>query len=423
MLDAMSPNLISSRCKPRGSRALCLPGQLCCSERGAVEDVSLACLEPLQAVVREDFADDDGARDDHRRTLRLQAGNASPLLEWQRCQPLELLFDGGAREHVAVYAVGVVFDEPEVECRQRCDRARDANRATGLEIGKLRSGVRRAGLDVVFEALGQANATEVETRVEGDATGAAEHELGRTASDVHYQRVRLDGAAGGDAAKRQQRLVVSREQPGREAVAPLDLAQEGFAVLGVADGARRNGQRSLGAEALQLTAEVSEAVANAGDREGEKAPPLVDVLAQSRDLEPSRNLVDAAVDDVGDQQARGVRAEVYRRDACQSMKKRATRKTVWTSPTAPSSRRARVVARCRRATSRCSCVVFGSSAARRIWSAVDRSLSAADSASIRSSAGFPRRHARNPFASAQTPPATKQRTKTPRAIQTKAGTC
>ena len=155
MLDATSPNLISSRCRRRGSRALCLGGQLRCRERRAVEDVALARLEPVQAVARQHLADDDGAGDDHRRALRFEARHAAPLLERQRCQPLELLLDGRAREHVAVHAVGVVLDEPEVERRERRDRAGDADRAPRLEVGELRADVRRAGLDVVAEALGQ----------------------------------------------------------------------------------------------------------------------------------------------------------------------------------------------------------------------------------------------------------------------------
>ena len=118
-----------------------------------------------------------------------------------------------------------------------------------------------------------AHAAEVEARVEGDAVGPAEHELCRAAADVHDERVFLDRTSHGHSAKRQQRLVVPGEQLRREAVAPLDLAEKRLAVLGVADGARGDRERPLGAEALQLAAVVGEAVAYSGDREREQATP------------------------------------------------------------------------------------------------------------------------------------------------------
>ena len=65
-------------------------------------------------------------------------------------------------------------------------------------------------------------------------------------------------AAGSDASERQPRLLVAVEQPCREAVAPLDLAEERLAVLGVADGARRDRERALGAERLGLAAVLGE---------------------------------------------------------------------------------------------------------------------------------------------------------------------
>ena len=290
--------------------------------------------------------------------------------------------------------------------------------ATRLEVGERRADVRRAGVEVVAEPLGHAHAAEVEARVERDAVGASEHELRRAAADVDDERVLLDRAAGRHPAKRHQRLVVPGEQLCREAVAPLDLAEERLAVLGVADGARGDGERPLGAERLQLAAEVGEAVAHPRDGEGEEAAPPVDAFAEPRDHEPPRDLVYVAVDHVGDEQARGVRPEVDRRDARQGVKKRAKRYAVLAPWTPPKSTRTRATERWRRATSRWSCEVFGSSAARRRSSSVDRPLSDADASFIRRYAGRPCRQARSPLTSAQIEPATRHRRKTPSAIQT-----
>ena len=80
------------------------------------------------------------------------------------------------------------------------------------------------------------------SRLVAEAVG---DQLGRAAADVDDDRSRLERA---DAAQRHRRLLVAGEQAGREAVRPLDLAEERLAVLGVAHGARRDGERPLGAE-------------------------------------------------------------------------------------------------------------------------------------------------------------------------------
>src|SRR5215212_4287393 len=114
---------------------------------------------------------------------------------------------------------------------------------------------------------------------EGSAR-SADGELGRAATDVQHQRLVFKIARERDAPEGQPGFVVAREQSRLEAVAPLDLAEEGLAVLRVADGAGRERQRALGAERLGLAAEVGEDVANAGDRSGEQALALIDALAQ-----------------------------------------------------------------------------------------------------------------------------------------------
>ena len=100
----------------------------------------------------------------------------------------------------------------------------------------------------------------------------------------------------------------------REAVAPLDLAEERLAVLRVAHGARRDRERALGAERLGFAAVVGEHVPHARDRDGEQAASRVDAFAEAGDR-GRRASSRGAVLDVGDEQPGRVRAEVDRGDS------------------------------------------------------------------------------------------------------------
>src|SRR5581483_12420856 len=93
----------------------------------------------------------------------------------------------------------------------------------------------------------------------------------------------LAAAPRRDAAPCEQRLVVAAQEAGREAVAPLDLAEERLPVLRVAHGARRDRECALGTESLERPPELDEAVADAGDGRGEEPAPPVDALAEARD--------------------------------------------------------------------------------------------------------------------------------------------
>src|SRR5207244_5198668 len=179
------------------------------------------------------------------------------------------------------------------------------DRILRLELGKQSPRGRDAYLGVVPVALGEAPGSHRQARVE-----AVEDELRRAASYTDDLRRRVDLAV---SAAGQLRLFVAREQLRDEPVAPLDLAEERLAVLRVADGARRDEQRPLGAERLGGAAVVGEDVADAGDREGEEAASRFDALAEAGDACFAVELLDAAVLDIGDEQPSGVRAEVDRR--------------------------------------------------------------------------------------------------------------
>ena len=111
-------------------------------------------------------------------------------------------------------------------------------------------------------ALGQPHRADVEALALG-----GRDQLGGPAAHVEHDRAVVHRPLGRNAAERQLGLFLARQQPRREAVAPLDLAQERLAVLGVPHGARRDRQHALGAEPLQLAAIVGKHVANPRDRQ------------------------------------------------------------------------------------------------------------------------------------------------------------
>ena len=111
----------------------------------------------------------------------------------------------------------------------------------------------------------------------------------------------------------QLRFFLAGEQPRREAVAPLDLAEERLAILGVANGARPDREHALGAEPLCLAAVPGEHVPHPRDRQRQQLAPLVDALAEPGDLRAPCDLLDAPVVHVGDEQTGRVGAQV---DGC-----------------------------------------------------------------------------------------------------------
>ena len=109
------------------------------------------------------------------------------------------------------------------------------------------------------EPLGQPDAAGLGAQRRLDAVRSVDDELGRAAADVDDERPRAIGRSHATPRKRQLGLLVAVEQARREAVAPLDLAEERLAVVGVADGARPDGEDALRAERLRLAAVVDEA--------------------------------------------------------------------------------------------------------------------------------------------------------------------
>ncbi len=173
------------------------------------------------------------------------------------------------------------------------------------------------------EALRDPYASDVEARRGAGTAVRAEDELGGAAPDVDDERVLERRPPGRHAPVHERCLLAAVEQARREAVAPFDLAEKRLAVLRVADGARRDGERSRSAELLELPSILGEAVADARDGDGEEATPVIHSLAEPGDRQLADDLLEVAVLHVGDEKAGGVRPEIDRGDA----RHRAGRKT------------------------------------------------------------------------------------------------
>jgi hypothetical protein len=244
---------------------------------------------------------------------RTSRAHLPALVDRGRGKPLELVSERFRAELVAVDSLAVVLLEAERERSQAGDRARNTDRGMRLAANRVRAPLgeqrpdrfgatlqlfpgRRVRLQ---EPLRQADGADVEAVVPANPGRAAGNELGRAAADVEDDRPIVDASPRADAAKHHQRLVVTRKEARGEPVAPLDLAQEGLAVLGVANGARRDRERALGAKRFDRSTVLGEDVSDARDRHGKQAPALVDPFAEARDPQFTMNVRDPSVVDVG----------------------------------------------------------------------------------------------------------------------------
>src|SRR3954469_19936354 len=168
-------------------------------------------------------------------------------------------------------------------------------------------------------ALGLADGARLGRDVEAHAVAVADDELGRAAADVDDD----DGpdGAGGPLARRaperQARLLVARDRARVETELVADAPGEVRAVGGVADGARQDRDRALRAELVDRGAVLPEDGDDALDRLGREAAAGIHAPAEAGDDGAPLELGDRAGRrvDVGDEQARRVRAEVDDRDA------------------------------------------------------------------------------------------------------------
>ena len=275
---------------------------------------SIASSPKCASVSRQDHR----AGDDHRRALRLERRHLAPLRERQRGEPVELRARACERQPVAVHALAVVRVEPEVERGERRHRARDADRRVAARRRARSSSDRtraRARVELVarrrvgvHESLGEAHGAHVEAR-RGSRRRAARSSRRRC-------RARASPGGGSHAAARQLRFLVAASRAASRSRSSTRSRR------GTPRRSRRRAPRSSrrasarsAPRRLERAAVVGERVAHARDRDGEEPLARVDAFAEPRDARLAVHLVDAAVDDVRDEQPRRVRAEVDRGDS------------------------------------------------------------------------------------------------------------
>src|SRR5262249_37650764 len=132
----------------------------------------------------------------------------------------------------------------------------------------------------VKKAFGETNGADVEAVVPTDTLRVRGDELRRPAAEIDDHRLVVHLAVARDAAVRQQRLVVAREKTRREAVAPLDLAEERLSIVGIADRTRRDRKRAFRAGLFDRPAKVREHVPHSRNRERQEFPASVDPFAE-----------------------------------------------------------------------------------------------------------------------------------------------
>jgi peptide-methionine (S)-S-oxide reductase len=278
-----------------------------------VEEVALADLDRPEVVALEHLFDEDGAGHDHRRTLGMEAGEPAALLEGKYGEPLALGPDGVRRQPMSVGPQALRLVETHVQGGERRERAGDPDGVVELERqwqggAHERPGGRQlvgGGRIRMQEPLGDPDRADVDALPEPHPAVLADDELGRAAARIDDER-RADAVVGG-AAERELRLLVAGKQPRHEAVAPLDLAEEGFAVLSVSHRTRRNEKDAFCPERFRLAAVLGEDVPHPRDREGQETSACIDPFAEAGDLHASGDFLELTAVHVGDEQAGRVR--------------------------------------------------------------------------------------------------------------------
>ena len=203
-----------------------------------MQDVRLRDLELVELEEADDLRDRERSGADHGRPLRLDSRAPAELGDRGRGEASGLSADPGGRETMPVKNLRVLLVEAEVERSERRHRAggSDAVRGRRVERNLLheqpadvedeRLGV--AGLERVRarEALREPHAADVEAGVKRQPGGVADDDLGRAAAEIDDDRRLQERAARRDAAEREQRLFLAREQTRRQAEALLDAVQE-----------------------------------------------------------------------------------------------------------------------------------------------------------------------------------------------------
>ena len=186
------------------------------------------------------------------------------------------------------------------------DRGLDQRAGVGGERLELEGGGGVGG-DV---ALGVADDACLQRGVEVDPVPVADDQLGRAAADVDHEHGLDRGPFGGGADVGQPGLLLAVEDPRREREPLAQLGDEGVAVVGVADGAGRDRIGLLDAGGVAGPDVLGDHPAGLLDRLRGQLPGEVDPAPEPGDPTLALEPIDAAVGDVGDEQAGRVGADV-----------------------------------------------------------------------------------------------------------------
>ena len=212
-----------------------------------MEEIALARLDRVESGRREHLAQDDQPGDDHRRAVGLEPGTRRRASSEKRGQPGELGIERPARTgwpwtssgsyspspRSRVASVVTVPATPIARAAPQVGAARPA-RALAPTVGRS-----------LPRTLGHPHAADIEAQCRATPSGPP------STSSVEPPPTSTTSVSGSRSRPVATPRKVSSassspvEQARREAVAPFDLGEERLAVLRVADGARRDGERRL----------------------------------------------------------------------------------------------------------------------------------------------------------------------------------
>ena len=255
--------------------------------RRALEDVALGHLDRVEPEQRHRLDQDQPARDDRRRAVRMQPGHvAAARASGSAPSRARIRSQRGAREAVAVHAVAVVG----LEARARSRRTKSGVPATAMPSrGRSRTPLGHGRLEPVAHrgtagverlrrrrvasqvALGEAHRPDLGRDEELDLVAGADDQLGAAAADVEHQQRLVVAAPARRAQIREPRLALAGDRLRVEAE-PLAAARRALRRRSRrraprSSAPRRRARRRAGRSPRRYAAQVVEHARHRGLRE------------------------------------------------------------------------------------------------------------------------------------------------------------